>query len=53
MGMAFAWLATADRRAIATHEQAATPLDDLHSVVIHLVIGLKIRPNLDGPIAST
>jgi len=32
MGMAFAWLATPDPRAIALHDHAATHLDDLHSV---------------------
>jgi hypothetical protein len=46
--MAFAWLATPDRRAIAANDHAATPLDDPHSVVLHVVIGLKFDSDLDG-----
>ena len=36
----------------AAHRHATTPFDDLHFVVLHVVIGVKIRPNLDGPSAS-
>src|SRR5690349_17927237 len=30
-------------------DHAGTRLDDLHSVVLHVVIRLKIRANLDAP----
>ena len=53
MGVAFALLAPADPRAIAALDHAGTRLDDLHSVVLHVVIRLKIRANLDAPGAST
>jgi hypothetical protein len=53
MGVAFALLAPADPRAITAHDHAGTRLDDLHSVVLHVVIRLKIRANLDAPGAST
>src|SRR5947208_16931677 len=49
MGVAFALLAPADPRAIAAIDHAGTRLDDLHSVVLHVVIRLKIRANLDAP----
>ncbi len=39
--------------AIAALYHAGTRLDDLHSVVLHVVIRLKIRANLDAPGAST
>src|SRR5947209_12418657 len=51
--LAFALLAPADPRAIAGLDHAGTRLDDLHSVVLHVVIRLKIRANLDAPGAST
>ena len=53
MGAAFALLATAGPRAIAALDHAGTRLDDPHSVVLHVVIRLKIRANLDAPGAST
>ena len=54
MGVASAVLAPADPRAIAALDHAGTRLDDdLHSVVLHVVIRLKIRANLDAPRAST
>jgi hypothetical protein len=53
MGVAFALLAPADLAAIATLDHAGTRLDDLHSVVPHVVNRLKIRANLDAPGAST
>ncbi len=53
MGVAFALLATADPRAIAALDHAATRLDDLHSVALHVVIRLKIPANLDAPGALT
>jgi hypothetical protein len=37
MGVAFALLAPADPRAITPHDHAGTRLDDLHSVVLHVV----------------
>ena len=49
MGVAVALLAPADPRAVAALDQAGTRLDDLHSVVLHVVIRLKIRANLDAP----
>jgi hypothetical protein len=52
MDVAFALLAPVDPRAIAAHDHAGTLLDDLHSVVLHVVIRLKIRAHLDGPGAS-
>src|SRR5437879_6033735 len=53
MGVAFALLAPADPRAIAGLDHAGTRLDDLHPVVLHVVIRLKTRANLDAPGAST
>ena len=50
MGVAFALLATADPRAIAALDFAGTRLDDLHSVVLRVVIRLKIRAYLDAPV---
>jgi len=41
-----ALLAPADPRAIAAFDHAGTRLDDLHSVVLHVVIRLKIRANI-------
>ena len=52
MGVAVAGLAPADPKAIAALDHAGTRLDDLHSVVLQLVIRLKIRANLDAPGAS-
>jgi len=43
----------ADPRAIAAFDHAGTRLDDLDSVVLHVVIRLKIPANLDAPGAST
>jgi hypothetical protein len=53
MGVAFALLAPATPRAMAALDQAGTRLDDLHSVVLHVVIRMKIRANLDAPGVST
>ncbi len=53
MGVAFAVAAAADPRAIAALDHSGTRLNDLHSVVLHVVIRLKIRANLDAPGAST
>src|SRR6266567_4781944 len=39
--------------AIAALDHAATRLDDLHSVALHVVIRLKIPANLDAPGALT
>jgi|SRR5438876_884144 len=49
MGLAFALLAPADPRAVAVLDHAGNRLDDLHSAVLHVVIRLKIRANLDAP----
>ncbi len=49
MDEAFALLAPADPSAIKAFDYAGTRLDDLHSVVLHVVIRLKIRANLDAP----
>jgi hypothetical protein len=53
MGLAFALLAPADPRAIAALDHAGTHLDNLHSVVLDVVIRLKIRANLDALGEST
>ena len=53
MGVAVALLAPADPRMIAALDHAGTRLDDLRSVVLHVVIRLKIRANLGAPGAST
>jgi hypothetical protein len=53
MGVAFAVRAPADPSAIAALDHAETRLEDLHSVVLHVVIRLKIRANLGAPGAST
>ena len=53
MGVALALLAPADPRAIAALDLAGSRLHDLLSVVLHVVIRLKIRANLDAPGAST
>ncbi len=53
MGEGVALLAMADPRAIAALDHPGTRLDDLHSVVLHVVNRLKIRANLDAPGAST
>jgi hypothetical protein len=53
MGVAFAELAPPDPRAIVALDHAGTRLDDLRSLVLHVVIRLKIRANLDGPATST
>ena len=42
-----------DPMPIAAHDHAATSLDDLHSVVLHVVIRLKMRANLDALGASS
>jgi hypothetical protein len=52
MGVALGLLAPADPRAIAALDEAGTRLDDLPPVVLHVVIRLKIRPNLDAQGAS-
>ena len=53
MGVALGSMAPADPRATAALDHAGTRLDDLHSVVVHVVIRLKIRASLDAPGAST
>jgi hypothetical protein len=53
MRVAFALLAPADPRAIAALDHSGTRLDDLHSVVLHVVIRLKIPAELDAPGALT
>jgi hypothetical protein len=45
--------ALVDVRTIAAFDHAGARLDDLHSVVLHVVIRLKIGANLDAPGAST
>jgi len=52
MGVALGLLAPTDPRAIAALDHAGTHLDDLHSVVLHVVMRLKIRANLDAPGAA-
>ena len=53
MGVAVALLAPADPRMIAALDHAGIRLDDLRSVVLHVVIRLKIRANLSAQGAST
>jgi hypothetical protein len=52
MGVALGLLAPTDPKAIAALDHAGTRLDDLHSVVLHVVIRLKICANLDAPGAA-
>jgi len=52
-GLALALPAPVNPRAIAALDRAETRLDDVPSVVLHVVIQLKIRANLDALGAST
>ncbi len=55
MGVAFALLAPADPRAIAALDHAETRLDDLHSVVLRVVIldrGSRLFENPSTPARS-
>jgi len=55
MGVAFALLAPADPRAIAALDHAGTRLDDLHSVVLRVVIldrGSRLFENPSTPARS-
>jgi hypothetical protein len=53
MGVPIALLAPTDLGAIAPLDHTGTRQYDLHSVVLHVVIRLKIRAHLDAPGAST